>query len=570
MRVLVIEDDEVDYLKLERTFAKAFPARAIHLKCISNPAGHDLYAEIPKYDICLIDQNIGVHSGLQIIHDIAQNDCLTPMILLTGENNPMIDKKASEIGASDYLVKDDLTPELLNRSVRFSLAQKDHEKKLTKLAFIDGLTGLANRTKFDQALELSLQTTKRNGTYLALLMIDLDNFKIINDTFGHPAGDKILKETAQRLQNTIRESDLVARFGGDEFCVLINGYQQEHDIILVKDKIMDIFNAPIHFEQQILSSRGSIGIAIMTPEQTERKASDLLRSADHALYRAKWNGKNACEFSDNNFNQNITKIGEFERALKNAVTHQELELYFQPKINSGTREVCGTEALLRWNNQDLGLIAPNDFIPLAERSASILNIGRWVIEEACTKLRQWIDDGYTPLPVAVNISPLQIQEETFVSHIQETLQKYDLDPSLLELEITETALMENWNHLSSRLQALAEIGCLWVIDDFGVGYSSLSRLKDLPINKIKLDRFFTTKLETSLSCQKICNIVTLLAKELDLILVVEGIERSSQIDHLQILDKDELQGFLFSKPVPEYEFRQFLTRENTSLAQRVN
>jgi len=567
MRVLVLDDDEVDFMQMKRLFHNAFPKDDIHVFWINDPSNVELHNEIDKHDICLIDQNMCGVYGIDIIRNMTERGCLTPMILLTGEDDKAIDEKASQYGASDYLIKNAVTAPLLNRAVRFSLVQKEHEKKLVKFAYTDGLTSLANRIKFDQALNFSINAAERAQDYLAVVIIDLDDFKLVNDTYGHPIGDALLKEFSSRISLLVRKTDIVARLGGDEFGIILSGYHDRQDIVLLKDKILSVFEQPIQFEHYVLHCKGSIGIAVLNPNEKKRAPSDLIRAADSALYKAKRNGKNSYEFFDPELGSTIEKIAAIERALSSSVENEELELYFQPKVTAGDNKICGAEALLRWNRGTEEKIGPDVFIPIAEKSLSILAIGSWVIEEACKKLRSWIDCGAEPIPIAVNVSPVQIQTETFVDHIKETLERYDIDPELLELEITETALMEHFPYITERIATLSEIGCKWVIDDFGVGYSSLSRLKDLPIKKIKLDRSFVKNLGTSDSSHKICNIIILLAKELDLILVAEGVETQTQIDMLALSIHDELQGFYFSEPLQSDGFENWLKWQHHPIKQ---
>ncbi|MCJ8299627.1 MAG: EAL domain-containing protein [Pseudomonadales bacterium] len=549
MLVLIVDDDEVDYLSVKKILLQAFRTDQIETHWIRDPAAIDLVVELQRYDICFIDQNIGQLSGIDIIRRVTERGNITPMVLLTGVDDQQIDKKASEYGASDYLTKDELTPQLLNRVIRFSLAQKEHAKKLTKLAYTDGLTGLYNRIKFDQSLSFALSTVHRTNTFLALLIIDLDNFKSINDNYGHQAGDKVLADISQRLQRAVRKSDLVARLGGDEFAVVFTCYKHEEDILALKDKILAVFTDPISFEQQSLFCQASIGISVVTPQQSAPSVSEVVREADNALYQIKGQGKNACLFFNPLMRDALAKAADLERALTQAITNNELYLNFQPKVTVSDHKICGAEALLRWRNADGENIAPDTFIPVAERSRCILEIGRWVIEQTCRQMRDWLNQGIQIVPIAVNISPLQIEEQGFAAHILQTLEKYDISPHLLELEITETALMQNLCHVTESLNDLAQLGCRWSIDDFGTGYSSLSRLNVLPITKIKIDRSFIVDIETSKSSQKICNIIIALANTLDLTVVVEGIETLEQLHSLPLSSSDELQGYLFSRPL---------------------
>lgn len=558
MRVLIVDDNEDDAYFVKRVLNGAFPKDSLDVKWVQNPSEINIQQEINDNDVCLIDQNMDSISGLDIIRASTEHGSLTPTILLTGDDDRSIDEQASQCGASDYLAKNAISPALLNRSIRYSIAQRIHAKKLSEIAFVDGLTGLANRPKFDQALSLAIDTTERANSYLALFVIDLDDFKIINDTYGHPAGDAVLKEVANRISATVRKTDIVARLGGDEFAVVLNGYNQEEDIRLLTEKMLSVFEKPVQFGTQTFHFRCSMGIALLKPDDTNRAPSDLVKAADGALYKAKNSGKNSFAFYDNHIGRSQQALATIENELASATAHDELELYFQPKINASTMAISGAEALLRWNRPSGEKIGPADFIPIAERSLSILSIGKWVIEEACRVQKSLIDSGLSPVPLSVNVSPIQIQGESFVDHIVQTITDYDIDPSLIEFEITETVLMQQYKHIVDRIMAVANFGCSWAIDDFGIGYSSLSLLNSLPISKIKLDKSFVDNMEASSSSRKICNIVSLLAHELDLTLVAEGVERKTQLDLLMLLSKDELQGFYFSKGVPLSEYKTML------------
>lgn len=558
MRILVIDDDKIDYLLTERFLKNAFPAEQLEITWVSHPDEAGLQQKIDDHDVCLVDQNMGTVSGLDIIRRSTEHGSFTPIILLTGEDDKDVDHQASASGASDYLLKTELMATLLNRSIRFSIIQKQNQKKLSEYAYQDGLTGLANRIKFDQALELAINTSERAGTYLALFLIDLDDFKIINDTYGHPAGDAVLQAVADRISSMVRKTDIVARLGGDEFGIVLNGYKHEQDIKLLTRKILKVFEEPVHFNDQRFHCKCSLGIAILNPGHVDRSPSSLTKAADGALYKAKSNGKNSYAFFDEEIGKSLAESTQTENALINAIANNELELFFQPKVRADNQHLCGGEALLRWNRVDAEPIGPSDFIPIAERSLCIREIGQWVLEEACRHMRDWIDDGNNIVPISINVSPIQIQYEGFVEQVKAALENYSIAPSLIELEITETALVQQFSHLEQPLTELAKLGCKWVIDDFGVGHSSLSRLKDIPISKIKLDRSFVQHIETSPASQKICNVVSLLANELDLVLVAEGVEKQSQFDRLMLMSKDELQGFYFSKPLPAKTFKSML------------
>ncbi len=564
MRVLIIDDDEVDFLNMKRQFHLAFPSETHEFTWVNLPELADISVKLDISDICFLDQNLGRETGLNLLRGLGARDRAIPIVLLTGQDNLTLGDQAAEDGASDYIVKEDLTPSLLKRAVKYSMTNKEHEKRLAKLAFTDGLTGLSNRIKFDQALELAVQTSARSENYLALVLIDLDDFKMINDTFGHAAGDTLLKELSARITAIVRQSDIVARLGGDEFGIIINGYKQQSDIHILTDKILSVFEKPIVYGEETFHGKGSLGVAILAPDENPRDATALMRAADGALYRAKHKGKNTVIYYDQRLGETIQQSACMESALTKAIENDEFELYFQPKINSETLTLSGAEALLRWHWGENESVPPSIFIPVAERSLSILDIGKWVIEETCRKMQSWARTNLATIPIAINVSPIQLQSSTFVEHVTKTLKRYEIDPTLIEFEITETALMEHVNHIADRMNKLADLGCKWVIDDFGIGHSSLSRLTDLPISKIKVDQTFVQQAPTSVSNQKICSIIALLAHELNLCLVAEGVETLAHINALSLLPHDELQGYYFSRPLPAADFEVWLKPEKIS------
>jgi len=562
MRVLVIEDEEMDYRVIKRLFTTSYPDEDHEFTWIQYPDLPDVSSKLNDCDLCFIDQNLGTTTGLDLLRGAGASKLSIPVILLTGYDDEAVDEQAALNGASDYITKGDLTASFLKRSIRYSLARKENEQALSKLAFTDGLTGLDNRIKFDQSLRFSLKMTLRSGDYLALVLIDLDDFKVINDTFGHAAGDMLLVEFSRRLKKLVRQSDVVGRLGGDEFGIIINGYQKQSDIHVLMEKILSIFEDPLTYGEETFYGQGSLGVAILAPGEEPRNSSELTRAADGALYRAKSLGKNNIVYYDQKLGETIQQTASMESALTRAVENGELELYFQPKVNSQTRKLSGAEALLRWHWGSTETISPDIFIPVTERSLSILDIGKWVIEETCRKMQSWSQKGLILIPIAINISPVQLQSSTFVEHMEQTMEQYKIDPSLIELEITETALMAHVNKITDRMAAMADIGCKWVIDDFGIGHSSLSRLADLPITKIKLDQSFVQQAPTSEANQKICSIIALLAHELDVGLVAEGVETDQQIEALTLLPDDELQGFHFSKPLPVADFEKWLATDH--------
>lgn len=564
MRILVIIDDEASFLRIQNLFTEAFPKKRHDFKWISTANLEEIATNLEACDLCLIDDMLQGAAGHSLIRAIDAHELPIPVILLTEESEESIEETIADYGISDFLIKSDITPKLLRRSIRYSLAHKHQQRTLTNLAYTDGLTGVANRLKFDHTLELLVQTSARANSYLALIIVDLDDFKMINDTYGHPAGDLLLQELSARFTALVRQSDMVARLGGDEFGIIINGYRNQSDIQMLADKILSAFDKPIKYGSETFFGKGSLGVAILAPDDQPREANALLRAADGALYRAKNKGKNTVVYYDQRLGESIQKSACMENALSNAIKNDELELFFQPKFSSAELTLVGTEVLLRWNWSIKDNITPDVFIPIAERSGTIVEIGLWVIEETCKKMRLWAREGLATVPVAINVSPLQLLSSTFVERVTHILNLYHIDPRLMEFEITETALMEHLDQITDRMQMLANIGCTWVVDDFGTGHSSLSRLTQLPIAKIKMDQSFVKQAPTSETNQRICCIISLLAYELDLKLVVEGVETLAHINALSMLPHQELQGYYFSKPLPETDYTYWLDPEVAS------
>lgn len=553
LRILIIDDDEADYLIVANQLRLAFPRSRVEIDWISDAKDVNPTVNLGTYDLWMVDQNLGSCQGLDIIHEMKGGGRALPMILLTGLDDRRIDELAAEYGAADYLLKDQLTPLLLNKTVRYAIARKEYEGKLITYAYTDDLTGLANRKKFDESLTTSINMVSRTEKVVLLALIDFDDFKDVNDTFGHPAGDEVLRAVAERLTGTVRRSDLVARLGGDEFGLIANTFEQESDIDILMNKVLDIFRQPFFIEGKPHNFSASIGVAILTGDKNIT-AEDLMKQADSALYHAKGLGKNSIQYCDQELSRKIREYKDIEDGLTHALENNALDLYYQPKISSTTGMICGTEALLRWQDQDGNFIPPDRFIPIAEQSGSIIAIGEWVIDRACRDLRDRINQGQIPVPVAVNISALQLQSPTIIEYIQSSIKKHDLAPQYLELELTETAIMDNFDLFVNKMTILNDLGFQISIDDFGMGYSSLSRLKHFPVSKLKIDRSFVNHTPDSVDDVAICKIIITLAHNLRLKVVAEGVETLEQLSFLSACDCDEIQGYYYSKPLPGPEY----------------
>ncbi|MCK0510184.1 putative bifunctional diguanylate cyclase/phosphodiesterase [Aromatoleum buckelii] len=446
-------------------------------------------------------------------------------------------------------VRDPKTREITHFIAIFSdiTARKRAEADIQHLAYHDTLTGLANRFSLTARLQLSVAEARRNGQRLAVMFLDLDRFKHINDSLGHPVGDELLKQVARRLREAVRETDTVARLGGDEFVVVLQGIGGAHDVTHVAAKLLAQLSAPYCVEATELHTTPSIGISLFPDDSADPAA--LMRNADTAMYHAKAAGRAKFQFYTDEMNRAATARLDLERKLRGAVARGEFELWYQPQFDSRHGHLTGLEALVRWRHPQDGLIAPLRFIPLAEETGVIVEIGTWVLREACRQARQWLDAGLPEVRISVNLSVRQLREKCLVDTVSTTLAANGLRPGLLELEITESAVMDNPGEAVALLQALKDLGVRIAIDDFGTGHSSLSYLKLFPLDHLKIDRSFVSDIEHDANDAMIVAAAVSLAHNLGLSVIAEGVESAVQVARLRELGCDELQGFHFSRPV---------------------
>ncbi len=430
---------------------------------------------------------------------------------------------------------------------------QEANEELRQQAFIDPLTGLANRMLFEDRLHHALsraermdaRTETRHNEYLAVLFIDLDRFKPINDSFGHAAGDIVLKEAARRLRQVARESDTVARVGGDEFLLLMEDAGSVADAVALARRVVKAFEEPFQIIDKSVQVPSSVGVAVH-PGHGER--DKLVANADAAMYVAKRAGSGTYALFEAHMGAQVEAQLTLQSELRRALDLGQMELYYQPKFDGKRGGLRGVEALIRWNHPQRGVVLPNDFIPVAERYGIISALGHWVIEEACRQMEAWARRGMR-LRVAINISVHQLREEDLVSRIHAALKRHDVDPSLLLCEITESVAMEDIRATQRAFDGLAKIGVFLSIDDFGTGYSSLSYLRQLPARQLKIDSSFVQDLETSADARAVVDAVIRLAHALGLVVVAEGVETKEQGDILMRMGCDELQGFYFAHPL---------------------
>ena len=423
-------------------------------------------------------------------------------------------------------------------------AERELQEQLRLQALFDPLTGLANRAFFHEQLEHAVSIRTETEAETAVVFVDLDQFKQINDQYGHSVGDEVLSVLGERMKSVIRAGDSVARLGGDEFAILLTSVQEPAEAAIVAERLVERITAPIDVAGRHLSLTASIGIALGD------SGAELLKQADAAMYRAKANGDADYAFYDDELDQ--TALNRFKRIaeLREAIAHKQFTLAYQPVVNLNPFEVVGLEALLRWQHPTLGEVAPLDFIPLAEESGLIVQIGRWVLLEACfyaSRLREMLGRD---LEIAVNVSARQLQHPEFLDHVDNALQRADLPPHLLTLELTESVLVASGERAEQQLNVLKERGVKLALDDFGTGYASLAYLQRLPVDIVKIDRSFTAKIDSGAADLALLEGIVGLGRALGLQLVAEGIERGAQQGIVQGLGCHGAQGFHFGRPAP--------------------
>lgn len=480
------------------------------------------HGEPQNYEVTIIRKDM-THARLNIIH--------FPMV---------VDKKIVGV----YGIAKDITE------------WKEAEEKIRHLAYYDSLTNLPNRRLFIDRLTQALHHAKRYNHLMAVLYLDLDRFKLINDSYGHGYGDRLLDVVGKRLKNCLREIDTVARMGGDEFTVLLPDISEPEEAVQIAKRIIQLLQRPILIDGIELNTTTCIGVAFNFNDCED--ADTIMKHADTAMYFVKKNGKNNYEiYTEEMDNQALYRL-KLENDLRKSIERSELQLHYQPIIGLESGQIVGMEALVRWQHPEYDWISPNEFIPIAEESGLIIQIGQWVLHTACLQNKKWQKEGLPPIRMAVNLSIRQLQQKDFSKMIVEILNETKLDAAWLELEVTESIIMQNQAVVTQTLNDLRELGIKISIDDFGTGYSSLSYLRDLPIDNIKIDRVFVEDINKHLNGGAIASAVITLAHNLSMGVVAEGVETEGQLDFLQHWNCDKMQGYYFSPPVTGMSFEKLL------------
>jgi diguanylate cyclase (GGDEF)-like protein len=551
-RLILIEDNPGDAVLVREMLRSSWPGDFAfdHFDRIS-AARDDLL--MSSATCILLDLSLPDAHGLEAVERVQSFAPDVPIVVLSGLDDEDLALRAVQGGAQDYLIKGRVDDQIVSRSVRYAIERKRAEVALAHQALHDALTGLPNRALFIDRLKLALARSERRSASVAVLFLDVDRFKLINDSLGHEAGDRVLVDVGSRLQEALRPGDTVARFGGDEFTALCEDVPSERAVLMIADRMAEAVGMPFALGdggETFLTA--SIGIAMAEGPSADGLAESLVRDADAAMYRAKERGKSRVELFDERLRERAVRRLSIESALHRALERQELVLHYQPQIDLHSGRVVSWEALVRWEHPERGLLTPGDFIAVAEETGLIVELGIWVMEEACRQAERWTSlPGAVPDPtMGVNLSGRQLSQPELLDMVARAVSGAGLAPSRLCLEVTESVVMEDAGDAAETLGALREMGVKLAIDDFGSGYSALSSLKRFSVDVLKVDRAFVAGLGRDSTDGPIMAAIIDLTHALGLRAVGEGVERADQLAVLRALGCDMGQGFYFGRPQP--------------------
>jgi diguanylate cyclase (GGDEF)-like protein len=555
-KVLLIEDNPGD-ARLIREMIAEDPDAPFNVNCADRLKLGLEQLSAGDTELVLLDLSLPDSCGLDTFAKVYAHSPTVPIIVLTGNSDQTVALSAVKSGAQDYLIKGRYDRELLLRSMQYSIERKRYQVQLEYQANYDALTGLPNRNLLQDRLHQAVQGYRLPRT-VAVAFIDLDHFKFVNDSLGHSIGDKLLKGIAERLRGVLREGDTVARLGGDEFVLILNGHPSEEVIFRAMQRITATVAEPMNIEGKELIVTCSGGISLYP--QDGQDVDTLLKNADAAMYRAKEQGRNNCKFYTSEMNERVSERLSLENGLRRALERKEFLLHYQQRADLRTGGIVGAEALVRWLHPERGMIAPHRFIPIAEETGLIMQIGEFVLREACRQARSWLDQGLDPGVVSVNLSARQFRQEGLVRLVAGVLEETGLDPKHLEMELTESMVMDNIAAAIATLRGLKSLGLSLSVDDFGTGYSSLAYLRNLPIDKLKIDRSFVRDIGNARDADGgvLAQAIISLGHALHLRVVAEGVETLAQAQFLKRHKCDEVQGFFYGKPLEATAFARAL------------
>lgn len=562
VKILVIENDSGDLFYIKELLSEA-NLNSFGIESVVRLEEARRYLCDHSCDIVLLDLNLPDSFGFETFATLQTEFPQIPIIVLTGNSDTELGLKAVQKGAQDFIAKNGLDVHLLTKSIRYAIERHRLFEELVQArsqehyrACHDVLTDLPNRLLFHDRLHQAARQARRTEEQLGLLFLDLDGFKLINDSLGHDVGDCLLQAVAKRLQSVVREGDTVARIGGDEFVILLLNIQTDDAAAKVARKIITTIAEPFELAEHELSASVSIGISLYPNDSDDIDV--LLKNADKAMYRAKHKGENSFHFFLPAKDPETAKRLKLENELRFAIEHDQLELYYQPQLDLNSGKIAGVEALVRWRHPELGMLPPAQFIPLAEETGLIVPLGDWVLWRGCQQYRHWRDSGFAPMRMAINLSTRQFMVMRLKETVKRAIEAAGMKPAHLVLEITESGAMQNVEYSVKTLSNLRELGVQIAMDDFGTGYASLNYLKRFPLDILKIDRSFIQGLHTSHTDWAIASAVVAMARRLNLRVLAEGVEHEEQLLYLRALKCDEFQGFLISKPLSTEDFTELL------------
>lgn len=560
MDILLVDDDQVDRTAIIRTLKKS--NLNVHIEeAVTVDQGLELYSK-HVFDIILLDYSMPSRDGIEMILDIRNGSkgTTTAIVMMSTHEDENIALECIKAGAQDFLTKSDISEKKLRRAILHSTTRHDLEKKLfqtyqqvKQLAETDSLTGLPNRYFFDESVKLAITNNRRNDHILALLLLDIDNFKLINDNFGHDVGDLLLKKTVTKIKKCLRGNELFSRLGGDEFAITLSNLESNEQALLVAQRIIKAMQEPIEIATTTVNSTVSIGIVLHPCNG--KTSEELFKYADIAMYRAKKLGRNQICFFEDEMQQQFHQRLAIELELKEAIEKQQFQLYYQPVIDPINESVTGFEALIRWNVDDI-VRTPDDFIEIAEETQQISAIGLWVIEEAISTLSKWNHNRRKPLTMAINVSAVQLRDFTVVETLDKCLSKYGVPAHLIEIELTETALFKDSITSRQILAGITEGGCNLSLDDFGTGYSSIAHLRNHPISIVKIDKSLMPIDIHDIKNTTLVKGLVSMASILGLQVIAEGVETEFQAQLCKQLNIERAQGYYYSRPKTEYDIEE--------------
>lgn len=569
LNVLLVDDDLADRKIIRRTLAQnTSDIKVVEATSVSEGLG---LLRQQKFDLVLLDYKLPGTSGIEMVQELRARPDLgsIAIIMMSASENESLAVQCIEAGAQDFIQKSDLERLNLHRAMvhaqkRFELEHKLHQNYLNvkHLAEKDPLTGLSNRHHFNELMDLHIDANAESKVDVALLLMDLDNFKYINDTLGHDAGDRLLIEFATRVKRLLRRHESFARLGGDEFAIILSGIKSTQQVRLVTQRIQQALAIPVKLGNAEAMCRASIGAAIYPVQASDKDT--LIKYADIAMYKAKADGKGQMRLYDKSMSAYYSRLYDIQTGLKQHLKEASFDVFFQPVIELASNKNIGFEALIRWPETGQHFV-PDEFIPIAEKNADIHAIGEWVIDRAIRQIAVWQKKHAQERFIAINISPVQLQNNAVTEFIIDRAEAYSVNPNNIVLEITETALFEQEKAIKQSIETLSEYGFLISLDDFGVGYSSITHLIEYPINIVKLDKSLFTVEHGEQKRKAVFEALAEMLKSLKMTVVAEGIETQEHLDMCRSLNIDHGQGFFLGRPANAQNIEQGLQSQEESI-----